>query len=213
MGELTLFTTSELLKLEAGTEFFDSTGIQFRTQRTGWYRAINPPGRFVGTSKIELPITLAEHKEIDHSEDAMWERFRELKDRDFAEVFSLNDYPADNLQAQSETINELRTISSTGGEKGQKLARFDLIPSHVLHQLAELYGRGASKYSARNWELGYEWSKSFAALMRHAWLFWEGEDNDQETELPHMLSVAFHAFALVHFMDNHPDFDDRPSSA
>lgn len=107
---------------------------------------------------------------------------------------------------------EKRTTSRTGGQKGVKLARFDLIPAFPLWQLAELYGRGAEKYEPRNWELGYEWSKSFGSLMRHAWLFWNGEDIDEETGMPHMSCVAFHAFALEQFRKDHPDFDDRPRS-
>lgn len=106
--------------------------------------------------------------------------------------------------------SEVRTVSSTGGEKGVKLARFDLLPAGPLSTVAEHYGKGASKYEARNWERGYEWSKSFGALMRHAWAFWGGEDIDVETGSPHMAAVVFHALALLEFAGTHPEFDDRP---
>lgn len=106
-------------------------------------------------------------------------------------------------------MTEVRTTSSTGGEKGMKPARFDLIPVGPLTQVAELYGKGAEKYADHNWRRGYEWSKSYAALMRHATQFWNGEDNDAETGMPHMTSVAFHALALLEFMDQHREFDDR----
>jgi hypothetical protein len=107
---------------------------------------------------------------------------------------------------------ETRVTSSTGGQKGQKLARFDLIPKSPLWQVAELYGVGARKYADRNWERGYNWSLSFAALNRHLWQFWAGEDNDAETGLPHLASVVFHAFALMEYATTHPEFDDRPVS-
>lgn len=107
--------------------------------------------------------------------------------------------------------DEIRVTSPTGGEKGSKLARYDLIPSDALRQLAELYGKGADKYAARNWERGYDWSLSFAALQRHAWQFWSGQDTDEETGAAHMASVAWHALALVTFMSQHPEFDDRPA--
>lgn len=106
---------------------------------------------------------------------------------------------------------EARTVSSTGGEKGVKLARYELIPPTPLLEVAELYGWGAQKYADRNWELGYEWSKSFGALMRHAWLFWSGEDVDAESHKHHMASVIFHAMALIEFDWTHPEFDDRPA--
>lgn len=107
-------------------------------------------------------------------------------------------------------MTEIRTTSETGGEKGTKPARFDLLPVGPLTTVAELYGKGAEKYADHNWRRGYEWSKSYAALMRHATQFWGGEDRDEETGLPHMASVAFHALALIEFMDTHRDYDDRP---
>lgn len=105
---------------------------------------------------------------------------------------------------------EVRTISSTGAAKGVKLARFDLIPVGPLTHLAELYGRGAAKYAERNWEGGYEWSKSYAAAMRHMTQFWAGEDYDSETGAPHLASAMFHMSAMLEFMETHPEFDDRP---
>jgi hypothetical protein len=105
--------------------------------------------------------------------------------------------------------DEVRTVSATGGEKGVKPARFDLIPVGPLTKVAELYGRGAEKYADHNWRRGYEWSKSYAAMMRHATQFWAGEDNDTETGLPHLTSVIFHAMALLEFMERLPDYDDR----
>lgn len=108
----------------------------------------------------------------------------------------------------SASQGEVRVTASTGGQKGRKLARFDLLPP-ALWQVAELYGRGAEKYDEWNWRKGYEWSLSYAALQRHANLFWAGEDYDQETGCAHMASVAFHALALLTFMEEHPELDDR----
>ena len=105
--------------------------------------------------------------------------------------------------------DEIRSKSSTGAEKGMKPQRFDLIPVPALTKIAELYGKGAEKYAADNWRAGYEWSKSYAALQRHASQFWNGEDIDEEMGLPHMAAVAFHAMALLTFMEEHPEFDDR----
>lgn len=106
--------------------------------------------------------------------------------------------------------DEVRMTSTTGGEKGSKMARYDLLPPEALQAVAELYGKGAEKYAAHNWRRGYDWSLSFAALQRHAWQFWNGEDFDSETGAPHMASVAFHALALITFMTEQAAFDDRP---
>ena len=107
---------------------------------------------------------------------------------------------------------EITQTSSTGGQKGKKLARFDLIPPNAIIEIAELYGRGAEKYEDRNWEQGYPISLSFAALNRHLWQFWNGENRDEETKAHHLSSVIFHAIAMMTFQDTHPEFDDRPKS-
>lgn len=106
-------------------------------------------------------------------------------------------------------FEETRTTSSAGGEKGVKPERMSLIPVEALEIMGRLYGFGAEKYAAHNWRKGYEWSKSYDALQRHAGAFWRGEDLDEETGLPHLAGVVFHAFALMIYMEEHPEFDDR----
>jgi Domain of unknown function (DUF5664) len=109
-------------------------------------------------------------------------------------------------------MTEVRTTSSTGGEKGVKPERYDLLPVDALASVARLYGMGAQKYSAHNWRKGYEWSKSYAALQRHANAFWSGEDFDPEFtdfDSPHLAGVIFHALTLITFMQEQPGFDDR----
>jgi len=106
---------------------------------------------------------------------------------------------------------EVRTVDpETGGEKGVKAERYELLPVLPLREVARLYGVGATKYAERNWERGYAWSRSFGALQRHANAFWSGETIDPDTGLHHMAAVVFHAFALMEFDRTHPEKDDRP---
>ena len=92
---------------------------------------------------------------------------------------------------------EVRVVDEkTGGIKGQKLARFDLIPPEVEWALAEHYGRGCLKYQDRNWELGYKWSLSVGALRRHLSQWLMRESYDQETGGHHLIAVIWHATAL-----------------
>lgn len=104
---------------------------------------------------------------------------------------------------------EVRTTSSTGGQKGMKPARFDLIPVMPLTKLAEHYGAGAAKYDAHQWRKGYELSKSYSAAQRHLTAFWGGEDNDPETGTSHLAAVMFHAMAMMQFLQDFPQHDDR----
>lgn len=106
---------------------------------------------------------------------------------------------------------ETRVVDpSTGGAKGQKLARFDLLPSDALWAVAEHYGKGAAKYEERNWERGYAWSLSYGALQRHLNQFWSGEDIDAELRGPHLAAAAFHVLALLAFSLRGAGTDDRP---
>lgn len=59
-----------------------------------------------------------------------------------------------------------------------KIERFDLIPVGPLTELATHFGRGATKYDAHQWRVGYEWSKSYSAIQRHSTAFWAGYDYD-----------------------------------
>lgn len=111
--------------------------------------------------------------------------------------------------------DEVRMTSVTGGQKGQKEARYSLIPAGPLRELAVLFGRGNIKYPTEpmgtpNWKLGYDWSLSKDALDRHLELFWACEDHDPEMAVKHVICVAWHALVLAWFMENRPEFDDRP---
>lgn len=105
---------------------------------------------------------------------------------------------------------EVRVVDKkTGAEKGSKIERYDLLPVDALRQVAEHFGIGAEKYSIHNWRYKYDWSLSYAALQRHANLFWDGEDIDPESGTNHMAAVVFHALALIEYCDTNRDKDDR----
>ncbi len=111
------------------------------------------------------------------------------------------------LDGEERVVNK-----TTGGAKGRKAQRFELLPYDALGKVAEVYAAGATKYEDRNWERGYEWSLSFGALQRHLAAFWQGEDNDPEFGLPHLAHAAFHVLGLLHYSldDRYAEMDDRP---
>lgn len=111
---------------------------------------------------------------------------------------------------------EVRHTSTTGGAKGAKPARFDMIPADSLWELAEQFGKGADKYpmvnDLDNWRNGYPWHLSFGAAFRHMTAAMGGEDIDAETGSKHVIAAAWHMLVLAHWM-NQPElaakFDDR----
>lgn len=107
---------------------------------------------------------------------------------------------------------EVRTTSSTGGEKGVKPQRYDLLPKPFMDAVAEVMAFGAEKYDAHNWRKGYEWSKSYAAAMRHMTAHWNGETIDPESGLPHLAHAGCHLAFMLTWLNEDGEgsqFDDR----
>lgn len=120
--------------------------------------------------------------------------------------------------------SEVRVVGASGAAKGQKNARFDLIPPRPLKALAEHYGFGARKYNPispaeghtgpaiDNWRLGFNYSSSIAALERHFNAWKSGEDIDEETGSNHLAAVMWHCMTLLEFQmtPGYPEaYDDR----
>lgn len=113
-----------------------------------------------------------------------------------------------------ERTGEVRLVNAkTGGAKGTKPQRMELLPYGALQRVAEVYAFGAEKYEAHNWRKGYAWSLSFGAMQRHLAAFWEGEERDPESGLSHLAHAAFHVLGLLHFAehDRYAEHDDRPA--
>lgn len=105
-----------------------------------------------------------------------------------------------NAADAKKTLGETRvTDPTTGGQKGQKDARFDLIPPEAEWGIATLFGIGSRKYADRNWERGYKWGLSVGALRRHLNQWMRGESYDPETGCHHLICVAWHAIVLFTF--------------
>ena len=87
--------------------------------------------------------------------------------------------------------------------------RYDLVPVQPMDALAKLYGVGADKYGERNWEKGTNWGRFFAAMLRHAFSWWRGEQYDPVDGQHHLIAVAWNAFALYEYERRKIGKDDR----
>jgi hypothetical protein len=91
-------------------------------------------------------------------------------------------------------------------------SRVDLIPPDVLIELGKLYGLGAKKYADDNWKIGIEYKRVYAALLRHIYKWWAGEELDQIDGQHHLDSVIWCAVALRYYQlhyDKYSKFDSR----
>ena len=141
--------------------------------------------------------------------DAKWEDIPELESGriKLTGELSCSDEPK---QGKLVGFDEVRIVSDTGGEKGQKNVQLHALPWEALAELGRVYTHGAHKYSDYNFRRGFAWSLAFDALLRHAFAFWNREDNDPESGLSHMAHAAWQALTLVFFILTGRGTDDRP---
>lgn len=91
---------------------------------------------------------------------------------------------------------------------GDKL-RMDLVPVEAIQAMARSFSYGAKKYGANNWKIGggLEYSRLYAAAMRHLTSWYNGEDLDPESGLSHL----DHCMACLAMLQSHSTYkDDRP---
>jgi len=166
--------------------------------------------RLCGLPLLEYPTLDEIHaNRIDHAHGHEEASYKHLTDRT-KEIQEMEFVP----DTYRDDPHEIRvTDPKTGGQKGSKIQRYDLLPWDQLDKLAELYGCGAEKYEPRNWELGYAWSLSFASAHRHMKMFWQDHESlDSETKCHHLASAIFHLLALMRFEEQYPEKDDRSVS-
>lgn len=84
-----------------------------------------------------------------------------------------------------------------------------MIPSGPLKDLAQVFMFGAKKYGKGNWKEGFVYSRLLDAVYRHMMAWFEGEDLDPESGLPHLSHATWGLIILRHFETNGGGFDDR----
>jgi hypothetical protein len=85
-----------------------------------------------------------------------------------------------------------------------------LLPFDAIRGIVKVLAFGAGKYAARGWEAGMEWSRCYAALMRHMTAWWEGEGKDQETGYSHLWHAGCCILFLIAYEIRGIGTDDRP---
>jgi len=77
--------------------------------------------------------------------------------------------------------------NEVGKKHDQDKLRYDLVHPEALREITEVLTYGSRKYSSDNWKKVPDLKRRyFAALMRHMWAWWGGEDNDTETGFSHL---------------------------
>lgn len=126
--------------------------------------------------------------------------------------------PIELKQAAKEASPKKQVIEKDKGfVESKKAARYNegkdpmhLVPPDAIRAMAKVLEVGAKKYALRNWELGASYSVPYASLMRHLLAFWDGEDLDPESGLPHVYHVLMNSAMLVRYFEEFKELDDRP---
>lgn len=97
---------------------------------------------------------------------------------------------------------------------GSSKLALDLVPDTLSMFAATSFVEGASKYGAYNWRVsGVRASIYKAALERHLKKWWNGEDTDSKTGVPHLASVIACAAIILDANVVGKLTDDRPPRA
>lgn len=94
---------------------------------------------------------------------------------------------------------------------GVKKVNYHVVPAPVIAELSVALLEGACKYGSHNWRVvGVRASTYYDACLRHLNSYWEGEEYDKESGIPH-LTKAIACLTVLRdsqMMGNH--IDDRP---
>lgn len=127
---------------------------------------------------------------------------------EFGERSPYHSLGLDTMPDENEDIFDSLEGAKFDGDK----VRLDLIPPEATWSLGQVLTMGARKYDARNWEKGFNWGRSVAALERHLTAWKGGEDTDPESGFSHLAHVLCNAAFLVTFEARGVGTDDRPAA-
>lgn len=97
---------------------------------------------------------------------------------------------------------------------GDTKLNLGLVPDTLQVMAALAFTEGATKYGSYNWRVaGIRNSVYHAALKRHLAKWWNGEDKDETTGVPHLASVIACAAIILDATLAGKATDDRPPKA
>lgn len=87
--------------------------------------------------------------------------------------------------------------------------KWSLVDLASLESLVRVLMYGAEKYAPNNWKKGLPITEICDSLMRHLKSFMEGEDNDEESKLPHIGHMMANLMFMSYVMEKKKELDNR----
>lgn len=98
----------------------------------------------------------------------------------------------------------------TGARYNSGKPKLSLIPLTTLYDEARVWEYGEKKYKAWNWTKGMQWSVPLECALRHLARWQAGEENDEESGLPHLAHAMCNLRMLTLYAKTYTEGDDRP---
>lgn len=70
--------------------------------------------------------------------------------------------------------------------------RYDLLPCHAIHRVAQVFQKGAQKYEDRNWEQGMPLSRFLDSALRHTFTALAGQEDED-----HLAQAAWNILCAI----------------
>ena len=86
---------------------------------------------------------------------------------------------------------------------------WSLFPFDAAEEIVAVYHFGAQKYCAHGWRGGFHYSRIFAAVCRHLFAWWRGEERDAESGLLHLAHAGWGVLCLIDMTRRGNGTDDR----
>jgi hypothetical protein len=96
-----------------------------------------------------------------------------------------------------------------GNKYDEGKPRIDLVPPAAITAAARVFTYGARKYGDHNWKDGIAFSRLYSALWRHMLAWWDGENLDVESGLPHLSHALVNLCMIIDLQENLSECDDR----
>jgi len=140
---------------------------------------------------------------------------KEILDAIEQEPFDLIDleidlgHPDDIAQIHQKNIKRMQKAEAVKNDRDK--TRMDLLPPKALEGIAKIFTFGAKKYNDYNYKNGegLDWSRPYAAMMRHLNAWNDGEDNDPETGQSHLYHAGCCIMMLIDLVDSEKGKDTR----
>lgn len=115
-----------------------------------------------------------------------------------------------------ESLREGDDMAKGGVKYDEGKPAFELLPPELEEAVATILAFGAKKYAARNWEMGMDWSRPYAAARRHLSNWWSRKDygngagKDRDSGYSDLAHAATNIAFLLAYETRKKGTDDRP---